>query len=88
MIVLMTRAMHFSATGLLVIAVLVTFISPLTNLMPAPGLKYAPAAELFSSILLLAFMLTLRTFIGIFLHASEAAHFTSDRLDLICLRRC
>ena len=79
------------AVAVVVIAVLVIFLSPVNDLLPAPQLKHIPAADLFSSILLVAFAfaLAIEAFGALCTHAFlDPSGLQCDRLQLICLRRC
>ncbi|HET8668937.1 MAG TPA: hypothetical protein VFM10_13215 [Terriglobales bacterium] len=77
------------AATAVVIAILVIFISPITDLLPAPHLKHMPAADLFGSVLLLAVATALQSLLATCIHrvVNPLAQ-SCDRLELICLRRC
>lgn len=84
------RPVHIVLAAAVALAVLVIFISPLTDILPAPHLKHTPAADLFASVLLLAFMLLVRQMRPVMLGhpAIDPVQQGSDRLEFICnLRR-
>lgn len=88
MIVPMVRVLQIVAVLIIALAVAVTFVSPLTDLLPAPQLKYAPTADLFCFVLLLSIILTVQTLLESWVFAKVRISESSDRLDLLCLRRC
>jgi hypothetical protein len=89
MIAFVERPLHIVAATAVVIAILVIFISPITDLLPAPHLKHMPAADLFGSVLILAFAMALQRLLATCTHpvVNPLAQ-SCDRLELICLRRC
>lgn len=89
MIMNVARPAHIVLTTVVAVAVLVIFISPLTDILPAPQLKHTPAADLFASALLLAFMFFVRLMCPVALGhpADEPPQQGSERLELICTLR-
>lgn len=83
------RPVHIVLATAVAIAVLVIFISPLTDILPAPQLKHTPAADLFASALLLGFIFLMRQMCPVVLGhpAVEPAQQGSERLELICTLR-
>ncbi|HYG99793.1 MAG TPA: hypothetical protein VD837_11730 [Terriglobales bacterium] len=90
MITNMARPVHLVLAAAATVAVLVIFASPLTDILPAPQFKQAPAADLFASVLLLAFCLVFRLTwpVASSQPATEIGQSTSARLELICTLRC
>lgn len=89
MIVFVAKSIHVVAATAGLLAILVIFISPVTDLLPAPQLKHIPAADLFGSFLVVAFALALQALLARSTHvAVDPLAQNSDRLELICLRRC
>lgn len=89
MITDVVRPVHIVLTTVVLLAVLVIFISPFTDILPAPQLKHSPATDLFTSVLLIAFFLFVRQ-MGPVVHGHpvvQAFHQSSERLELICTLR-
>ena len=82
------RPAHIVLTTVVAVAVLVIFISPLTDILPAPQLKHAPAADLFACALL-AFMFYIRIMSpeALVHPAAGPRQQGSERLELICTLR-
>lgn len=83
------RPVNIVLTAAVALAVLVIFISPLTDILPAPQLKHTPAADLFASALLLAFIFVVRQMYPAVLGhpAVEPIYQGSERLEFICTLR-
>lgn len=89
MIAFVERPLHIVAATAVVIAILVIFVSPITDLLPAPHLKHMPAADLFGSVLMLAFAMALQSHLVLCSQrVVDPLVETYDRLELLCLRRC
>lgn len=89
MITLVAKRVHIAATAAVIIAILVIFISPLTDLLPAPQLKHSPAADLLGCIFLLAFALVMQALVSHCIRSDvDPLYQSSDRLEFICLHRC